>query len=77
MAVRKREQVRKRLVGLMTGAQDEAELPLAAEQQQQQFDGQKMLLEMEQRQREFQANYLTKLTELELKYGQNVPGSMV
>ena len=35
MAVRKREQVRKRLVGLMTGAQDEAELPLAAEQQQQ------------------------------------------
>ena len=35
MAVRKREQVRKRLVELMTGAQDETELPLAAEQQQQ------------------------------------------
>jgi hypothetical protein len=57
--------------------QIKAQAKLAAEQQQQQFDGQKMLLEMEQRQREFQANYLTKLTELELKYGQNVPGSMV
>lgn len=57
--------------------QIKAQAKLAAEQQQQQFDSQKMLLEMEQRQREFQANYLTKLTELELKYGQNVPGSMV
>jgi hypothetical protein len=57
--------------------QIKAQTKLATEQQQQQFDTQKMLLEMEQRQREFQANYLTKLTELELKYGQNVPGSMV
>ena len=57
--------------------QIKSQTKLATEQQQQQFDMQKMLLEMEQRQREFQANYLTKLTELELKYGQNVPGSMV
>ena len=38
---------------------------------------QKMLLEMEQKQREFQANYLTKLTELELKYKQNIPGALI
>lgn len=57
--------------------QIKAEAKLATTQQQQQFDMQKLLMEMEQKQREFQTNYLTKLTELELKYGQNVPGSMV
>jgi hypothetical protein len=32
---------------------------------------------MEQKRKEFETNYLTKLTELELKYGQNVPGALV
>ena len=35
MAVRKKEQVRKQLVGLMIGIQDDVELPVAAEQKQQ------------------------------------------
>lgn len=50
-----------------------AEAKLASEQQQNQVK----MLEMEQKQRQFEADYLTKLTELELKYGQNVPGAIV
>lgn len=62
---------------LAEAEQIKAQARLVESQQQQQFDMQKMLLEMEQKQREFQANYLTKLTELELKYKQNVPGAIV
>lgn len=57
--------------------QIKAEAKLATQQQQQQFETQKLLLEMEQKRKEFETNYLTKLTELELKYNTNVPGSLV
>ncbi|MCA3169595.1 MAG: hypothetical protein ING20_02395 [Burkholderiales bacterium] len=57
--------------------QIKAQASLAEQQQKQQFETQKLLLEMEQKRKEFETNYLTKLTELELKYGQNVPGALV
>lgn len=57
--------------------QIKAQATLAEQAQKQQFETQKLMLEMEQKQKEFQTNYLTKLTELELKYGQNVPGALV
>ena len=57
--------------------QIKAEAKLATQQQQHQFETQKLLLEMEQKRKEFETNYLTKLTELELKYNTNVPGSLV
>lgn len=57
--------------------QIKAEAKMAAQQQQQEFETKKLLLEMEQKQKEFETNYLTKLTEMELKYQQNVPGSLV
>lgn len=53
--------------------QIKSQTKLASEQQQNQVK----MLEMEQKQRQFEADYLTKLTELELKYGQNVPGAIV
>jgi hypothetical protein len=57
--------------------QIKAQASLAEQQQKQQFETQRLLLEMEQKRKEFETNYLTKLTELELKYGQNVPGALV
>lgn len=57
--------------------QIKAEAKMATEQQRQQFETQKLLLEMEQKRKEFETNYLTKLTELELKYKTNVPGALV
>ena len=57
--------------------QIKAQATLAEQQQKQQFETQKLLLELEQKRKEFETNYLTKLTELELKYGQNVPGALV
>jgi hypothetical protein len=57
--------------------QIKAQASLAEQQQKQQFETQKLLLELEQKRKEFETNYLTKLTELELKYGQNVPGALV
>lgn len=53
--------------------QIKSQAKLASDQQQNQVK----MLEMEQKQRQFEADYLTKLTELELKYGQNVPGAIV
>ena len=57
--------------------QIKSQTSLAEQQQKLQFETQKMMLEIEQKRKEFEANYLTKLTELELKYGQNVPGALV
>lgn len=57
--------------------QIKAQASMAEQQQKQQFETQKLLLEMEQKRKEFETNYLTKLTELELKYGKNVPGALV
>ena len=54
-----------------------AEANLAVQQQKQQYDMQKTLLELEQKQKQFETDYLTKLTELELKYKTNVPGALV
>ena len=54
-----------------------AESNMAQTQQKLQFEMEKMMAELEQKRREFEANYLTKLTELELRYKTNVPGSMV
>jgi hypothetical protein len=57
--------------------QIKAQASLQELQEKLQFETQKTMAELEQKRREFEANYLTKLTELELRYKQNMPGSMV
>lgn len=57
--------------------QIKAQASIAEQQQKLQFDTQKLMMEIDQKRREFETNYLTKLTELELKYSQNVPGALV
>jgi hypothetical protein len=47
------------------------------EMMRQQFEQQKLLLTIEQQQKKLEQDYLTKLTELELRYKQNVPGALV
>ena len=47
------------------------------EMMRQQFEQQKLLLNIEQQQKKLEQDYLTKLTELELRYKQNVPGALV
>lgn len=57
--------------------QIKSQTKIATVQMEQEHDLKKTIMEMQQRQQEFERNYLTKLTDMELKYQQNVPGSLV
>lgn len=54
-----------------------ARAKVSTDQMKAQNDMQQFLMKMEQDQKEFQADLAKQLTELELKYSQNVPGSVV